>query len=240
MPAIASIILLALSGGRRWPSSCTAFAVATLFSLARRRRLLRCGDSVCNKLTRQGTVQMAARLSPFLGPLIPDQYSWKQRSTCSSARACHTPAVPAPLPAVPESRSACRRVPGPSDTLSSKSTVPTLLRLLRSLLLRLCVSACCTRQAVPLHACRGAPQLLFRCIEDAVGQLQLPLWLLSIHLRINCHCHFSSLQLARSLRPPAPNQCFLEPGTSWSCCINLYVHTTQHLQVREIEIGNNG
>ena len=109
---------------------------------------------------------------------------------------------------------------------SSESTVPTLLRLLCSLLLRLCVSACCTRQAVPLHACRGAPQLLFRCIEDAVGQLQLPLWLLSIHLRINCHCHFSSLQLARSLRPPAPNQCFLEPGTSWSCCINLYVLTT--------------
>ena len=43
-------------------------------------------------------------------------------------------------------------------------------------------------------------------------------------LRINCHCHFSPLQLAGSLRPPASNQCFL--GTSWSCCINHYAHTT--------------
>ena len=119
------------------PSSLLLVAIAGLSATF-------CGDSVCNKLTRQGTVQMAARLSPFLGPLIPDQYSWKQRSTCSSARACHTPAVPAPLPAVPESRRACRRVPGPSDSLSSESTVPTLLRLLRSLLLRLCVPACCT------------------------------------------------------------------------------------------------
>ena len=87
-----------------------------------------------------------------------------------------------------------------------------------SCLLRLCVSACCARQAAPLRACRGAPRLRVYCLRL---------------LRINCHCHFGSIQfnckchfsapqLAGSLRPPVSNQYFLEHGISRSCCINIY------------------
>ena len=94
--------------GRRQPHSCLAFTVATrhfsCFPFARRRRLRRCADSVCDKLTRQGTVQMQPSALPV------DHYSWKPRSICSSGRhhhaccACRAPAVPErPLPA------ACRR-----------------------------------------------------------------------------------------------------------------------------------
>ena len=64
-----------------------AFAVTTRdcssFPLARRRQLRRSTDSVCDKLTRQGTVQMQPSALPV------DHYSWKPRSICSSGRACH-------------------------------------------------------------------------------------------------------------------------------------------------------
>ena len=43
----------------------------------------------------------------------------------------------------------------------------------------------------------------------------------SLRLEYNFHCHFSSLQLAESLCPPASNQCILRPWTSRTCCINL-------------------
>ena len=75
------------SGWRRQLHSSTAFPVATRhfrrFPFARRRRPLRCDDSVCDKLTRQGTAQM----QPSARPVV--HYSWKQCSICSSGRARH-------------------------------------------------------------------------------------------------------------------------------------------------------
>ena len=56
------------SGGRRRPRPCTAFAVTTRhfsrFLFVRRRRLRRVADSVCDKLARQGTVQMQPSALP--------------------------------------------------------------------------------------------------------------------------------------------------------------------------------
>jgi len=72
---------------RRQPHSCLAFTVArrhfSCFPFAQRRLLCRCADSVCDKLTRQGTVQMQPSALPV------DDYSWKPRSICSSGRHHH-------------------------------------------------------------------------------------------------------------------------------------------------------
>ena len=61
--------------GRRRPHSCTAFTVATRqfsrFSFAWRQRLRRCADSVCDTLTRQGTVQMQPSARAAARPVYP-------------------------------------------------------------------------------------------------------------------------------------------------------------------------
>ena len=74
-------------------------------------RLRRCADSVCDALTRQGTIQM---MHPSARPVYPRPHRTTPRNRAAPAHA-----VPFPLPAVP------KRPLGP---LSSVSSVPTLLR----------------------------------------------------------------------------------------------------------------
>ena len=87
------------SGGRRRTHSCTAFAVATFQPLPlclalTVGRLRRCADSVCDALTRQGTIQM---MQPSARPVYPRPHRTTPRNCAAPAHA-----VPFPLPAVPK------------------------------------------------------------------------------------------------------------------------------------------
>ena len=101
------------------------------------RRLRRCPDSVCDKLTSQGT----ARMQPFVLPVYPR--SWARLSSARPVyplsllvEAVHwqavepailTPAALASLPTVPERQLPAALEVGP---LSSESTLPTPRRSL--------------------------------------------------------------------------------------------------------------
>ena len=74
-----------------------------LFSRFPFARLRRCADSVCDKLTRRGTVRMQP------SPLPVDHFSCKTRSICSSGRDSH---VCCACPSAGCARkAACRRTP---------------------------------------------------------------------------------------------------------------------------------
>ena len=108
---------------------------ALLFSLSRNRLAsTRTTQLALTPSTATATDEWALQMQP--SALSVYHSTWKQRSTCSSGRAClphaccacpsHAtgagPSVPKPLPASPAVR-----------PLSSESTVPTLLQLLRFL-----------------------------------------------------------------------------------------------------------
>ena len=123
-----------------------------------------------------------SRSSHPRGPFIP-----APGSSAAPAQAVEhaslTPAVPTPmlrasLQAVPERQPPVTLAVGP---LSSESTVPTLRLSVPPHSLSL--SACGAQQAAPLHAWRRAPHLRVHCIDAAA---------------VNCHCHFSTLQLTGS------------------------------------------
>ena len=146
--------------------------IAALMVSAIRRRGEDCPDAAIP----------AARPFPFLGPSISVRAARLSLITTPGSRAAHaqavgpailTPAVHGPRPAVPERPLPAAPAVGPP---SSGSTVPTLRRLRRCLP---CSHSAC------LPVVPDKPRLC----PPVVGPLSLTL------LRINCHCHFSSLQL---------------------------------------------
>ena len=167
---------------------------------ARRRRLRRCPDSVCNTLSGHwhGRVQVQPSALPIY-PLV-----WKSRKP-----AVFTPAVPAAqrqrqrrqqrqwqcsgsaVAVLHRKYTGYARKAAPRHAyrrpLSSESTVPTLLRLRRRLTPAKSVPVCL--QCLTSRVSAGQFMLVIRLLTSKSTAFKLTL------RRIDDHCHFSSLQL---------------------------------------------
>ena len=161
---------------RRRPHSCTAFAVATRhfsrFPFARSIAALilgRCRHPRGPSIPDPGPVYPRPR-----SPSIPNRYSWKQRSTYSSCRACHPHACgacpSASYTGKPAPRHACRRTPLLRVSRADASAVAALPHA---------CSGCACLLWCPTSSDSAriswAPLLRVHCIDAAADQLPLPL-----------------------------------------------------------------